>query len=136
MEGDSGSEAIVAGDPDTSELIKRITTHDENTQMPPEGDRLSKEDITKLKRWIAQGAKWPDDGTGDDASNAAAKHWSFQPIASPNVPVADEWSQHPIDRFLQQARNERDVTATADADARTVLRRLSYDLLGLPPTLD
>lgn len=137
-EGDSGLRAIVPGEPLKSELFQRITATDEGTRMPPEGKRLSKSEIQLLRDWIQSGAEWPEAaeaGSAHKNDQAASKHWSFQPISHPQVPASQgAWSAHPIDRFLEKARRDRDVKVGQDAPPRVVLRRLSYDLLGLPPS--
>lgn len=136
VEGDSGEQAIVAGDVSASEVLNRITSQDEDQRMPPEGPPLSKSEIDLLRRWIQAGAKWPVEGEQVEEQDASAGHWSFQPIASPSVPDADDWSDHPIDRFLQEGRKAAGLHVTHDATPQVMLRRLTYGLLGLPPNSD
>ncbi|MBA4016101.1 MAG: hypothetical protein C0483_02825 [Pirellula sp.] len=122
---ESGATAIVPGKPEASELIARITTDDADLRMPPatSGHTLSDEEIDVLRRWIAGGAKFDD-------------HWSFRPVAKVEPPAVknEAWVRNPIDRFIL-ARLEKEKLATSpEADAATLLRRLSLDLTGLPPT--
>ena len=136
---DSGNHAIVPGQINSSELLKRVTTTDVDKQMPPDGPRLSPEAIADLTTWIAQGADWQE--THDQApelSKNETKHWSFQAINNPEVPfaTADNWSAHPIDRFLHESRADRGLPVTHDADPRTILRRIHFNLIGLPPSPD
>ena len=122
---ESGATAIVPGKPEASELIARITTNDADLRMPPaaSGHTLSDEEIDVLRRWIVGGAKFDD-------------HWSFRPVAQVEPPAVknEAWIRNPIDRFIL-ARLEKEKLATSpEADASTLLRRLSLDLTGLPPT--
>jgi len=137
--GDFGP-VIKAGKADESELVTRITSTDEKKRMPPDGDRLSIAEIDLLKRWIAAGAEWPE----TEADRAAREtdrdprldHWAWQRIARPAVPATrPEWpTRNEIDRFLQQSLAEKQLAPAPEADRRTLIRRLSFDLLGLPPS--
>jgi len=137
--GDFGP-VIKAGKADESELVTRITSTDEKKRMPPDGDRLSIAEIDLLKRWIDAGAEWPE----TEADRAAREtdrdprldHWAWQRIARPAVPAArPEWpTRNEIDRFLQQSLAEKQLAPAPEADRRTLIRRLSFDLLGLPPS--
>ncbi|HSJ02410.1 MAG TPA: DUF1549 domain-containing protein, partial [Verrucomicrobium sp.] len=134
---DSGGYAIVPGQVDKSELVKRITSAHKDEQMPPKGPRLVAGEVAVLKAWIADGAAWPEaDVTADAGKAVTSKHWSFQPIANPAVPeVKDrEWSRTVVDRFLQNQREAAGLAVAPDADARALIRRATYDLTGLPPT--
>jgi mono/diheme cytochrome c family protein len=138
--GDFGP-VIVAGKGGDSELIRRITSTDEKKQMPPDGDRLSAAEIAILQRWIDSGAVWPE----SDADRLAREgdrdprldHWAWQPVARPAVPpapAADSPVRNDIDRFIQFKLAARKLAHAPEADRRTLSRRLSFDLLGLPPT--
>jgi Protein of unknown function (DUF1553)/Protein of unknown function (DUF1549)/Planctomycete cytochrome C len=129
--GDSGP-AVVPLKSDASLLIKAVRGAEGIAAMPPKGDRLSPQQIAVLRAWIDEGAKIPV----DEKVVVANKHWSFQPIVRPkNPPVKDEsWLRNGIDRFIL-ARLEKDgIKPSAEADRVTLLRRVSLDLLGLPPT--
>ncbi|TWU57685.1 Planctomycete cytochrome C [Rubripirellula reticaptiva] len=139
-EADSGERAIVRGKPDESELLTRITSTNEDDQMPPEGDRLTTEEIETIRRWIKSDADWPAmknaGDTADQQDEVETSHWAFQPITRPEPPSVKDavWSRHPIDRFMQSRREETDMPAAPMADPITLVRRATYDLTGLPPT--
>ena len=122
-----GRHAIVAGQPEVSELILRITSTDAESKMPPpEFDRpLSPEQISLLRRWIEQGAKWE-------------KHWSFVnpvQVRPPDV-TATDWPVSPVDSFVLSKLEQEGLTGSTAADKSTLLRRVTFDLTGLPPSVD
>ncbi|WP_225444016.1 PSD1 and planctomycete cytochrome C domain-containing protein [Echinicola arenosa] len=119
----SGHPAIIPGDAEGSEMIKRILEDDPEQRMPPEGPALSKDEVNILKKWINQGAKWED-------------HWSFVAPEKPELPKADlqEWEENPIDHFVLEKMEEKGLSPSPQADANTLARRLSLDIIGLPPT--
>ncbi|WP_009964666.1 PSD1 and planctomycete cytochrome C domain-containing protein [Verrucomicrobium spinosum] len=136
-QADSGAHAIVPGKVEESALLKRVSSSHKDEQMPPKGGRLTPQEVAVLRTWIAAGAIWPDSpGAAERADVAASRHWSFQPLSHPVVPeVRDrDWSRTPVDRFLQSRREAAGLEASPDADARTLIRRATYDLTGLPPT--
>ena len=106
--------------------------------MPKQGNPLSVEEVAIFDRWIAEGAQWPDDFTVRERSKADSSWWSLQPLATGQPPTLEdlpaEWQANPIDRFVYAALAGRDLTANPPADRRTLIRRATYDLLGLPPT--
>mgnify|MGYP001557533535 CR=1 FL=1 len=136
--GDFGP-VIVAGKAAESELVKRITHADPDYVMPPD-EPLPAEEIALLTRWINAGAEWPE----TDADRVAREterdprldHWAWQPVVRPDVPPARSgWpAGNEIDRFLQQTLTEKQLAPAPEADRRTLIRRLSFDLLGLPPS--
>jgi hypothetical protein len=134
--GDSGAE-IVAGKSADSRLVRLLAGTDEDFGlMPPEGKgtRLSAEEIGLVRAWIDQGAAWPDDA----ALAAGTDHWSLQPVVRPPLPEVKrrDWPRGPVDIYIL-ARLEREKIAPAPpAERTTLLRRLSLDLVGLPPTPD
>jgi hypothetical protein len=121
-----GHFAIVAGKPQESEFFKRITAKDPEERMPPHktGKKLSPEQIQLIRRWIEQGAKW-------------SVHWSFIPPVRPATPeVRNElWVRNPIDAFVLARLEREGLHPAPEADKVTLLRRLSLDLIGLPPTI-
>lgn len=123
--------AIVPGDPSASLIIRAVSHRDAKLRMPPKG-KLSDADIDVLTTWIRQGAH--DLRVGQkivtDIEKAAAKHWAFQPIVAPDV----ESGTHPIDVLIERKLREQKFVATEPADMRTLIRRTTFDLLGLPPT--
>jgi mono/diheme cytochrome c family protein len=122
-EADSGEVAVKPHKPENSEMIIRITSTDAGLRMPPEGEGLDEKSIAILRQWIAEGAEY-------------TKHWSFQPIRRPKVPAADrtDWIQNPIDAFILSSLEEANLAPNPKASPRTLIRRLFYSLLGVPPT--
>lgn len=138
--GDSGA-AIVPGEVDASLLIESVRY--ESYEMPPKG-KLADEDVATLERWVELGAPWPEE-TGAhvestratfDLQQRAAEHWAWQPLrASPPPPVQDQaWPLTDADRFILARLEQAGLTPAPDVDRATLLRRLCFDLLGLPPT--
>ncbi|MBA3480781.1 MAG: DUF1553 domain-containing protein [Pirellulales bacterium] len=122
-----GVPAIVAGDPQASEAWRRITSDDESEVMPPVDSHreLSAEQKETLRQWIAEGAKY-------------AKHWSFiSPVKAAPPEVSDAaWVRNEIDRFVLARLDAEQLKPTAEADRRMLIRRLSFDLTGLPPSAE
>ncbi|MFM7071815.1 MAG: DUF1553 domain-containing protein [Planctomycetota bacterium] len=121
-----GGRAIASGNPSESRLLARISTSDPNERMPPPGHgrALNAREIELLKTWIAQGAKY-------------ARHWSYSPPVRPTVPSVRDatWPKTDIDRFLLARLDREQLSPQPEADRHTLIRRLSLDLTGLPPTL-
>ena len=128
---ESGKLGIIPGDPEHSEMVRRITSNDPEVRMPYKEQPLSAEDINILKRWIEQGAEWGD-------------HWAYVPPEKIEVPVSekkaagifssDEWVKNDIDYFILEKASEHDLEPSLQADKATLLRRVYLDLIGLPPT--
>ena len=122
-----GIRAVAPGHPQLSELVRRINAADPDERMPPEGSARQLTDAQKatLERWITEGAKYE-------------KHWAFEPIISPPLPSIPEASASlsPIDRFLLKSLQEKGWSFSPEASRETLIRRLSFDLTGLPPTLE
>lgn len=138
--GDSES-PIVAGKSDESLLIQLVSGADEDRVMPPDGNkRLTKEEISLLRAWIDQGAKWPQDAdVVDPKMDKAKRHWAFQRLTKLKVPAqrtGKNWSKTNIDRFVRRRLDEAQLHPSQPASARTLVRRLYFDLIGLPPTPD
>lgn len=117
--------AIVPGNPDESEVVWRVNADEEEDLMPPKDSNLSLSPAEKelITQWIVEGAEWKN-------------HWSFEPVVRPAFPeVADaDWSRNGIDRFILAQLEEKDLAPSPEADRETLIRRLSLDLTGLPPT--
>ena len=129
--GDSHAPDIVSGKSADSPLIHFVAGLVPDMQMPPKGEPLTKEQVGLLRAWIDQGAQWPDDGSG-----VSAKHWAWQPVKRPAVPqIGNRQSAigNPIDRFLLAKLAEKNLTYSPPADARTLIRRLHFTVIGLPP---
>lgn len=120
--------AINPGKVSESELIRRVTTDDPDDAMPPKGTRLEPDQIAMLKQWVEQGAPWPE--------KDATKHWAFVALAKPVPPAVknSKWARNDIDHFIAARLEKEGLTPTREADRRTLIRRLSLDLIGLPPT--
>jgi hypothetical protein len=126
---DSGELAIVAGKPDESELLKRVASTDPDLRMPPEGKPLTETEQDTLRRWIEQGGNFEN-------------HWAFEPVKRYEVPAATKHpngslalpSDNPIDRFIDDKLSKANLARNAPAEPLALLRRLYYDLTGLPPT--
>ncbi len=138
LKGGAGGVVIVPGNSGASELIRRVTSSDKTEMMPPTGDRLTPREISLLKTWIDAGAYWPDDKTTAEARRAEKDWWSIQPIAKTEPPmpkgIPDNWANSPIDRFIFAKLAERNLRPNPPADRRALIRRVSYDLTGLPPS--
>ncbi|SIO66021.1 Planctomycete cytochrome C [Singulisphaera sp. GP187] len=139
--GDTGA-AIVPGKPVESLLIEAINYGD-LYKMPPKS-KLPDAEIATLTRWVELGAPWPQQVTaGRSAATTSvfdlkkrAEHWSFQPLraSSPPAPHQSGWMRSPIDGYILSALEGRGLTPAPEADKQTLIRRLSFDLTGLPPT--
>ncbi len=117
---------IVPGDPDSSELIRRVSSDDPDERMPPPESKkkpLSKDQIELFRKWIQAGAKYEP-------------HWAYVPPQRPPVPQVKDtgWARNDIDRFLLAKQEAAGVTPSPEADRITLVRRLYFDLIGLPPT--
>ena len=130
-----GGAIIVPGDSAKSALVQRITAADAKIRMPLGGQRLAPEKIELVRQWIAAGAPWSD-ATAGTAANPK-KHWAFVPPVRPPAPRVSrpEWVRNPIDAFVLAHLDKENLKPSPEADRATLLRRLSLDLIGLPPTL-
>ncbi len=130
--GDNFSPLIKPGDATGSALLKIVSGAQPNLVMPPSGEKLTPDQIATLRRWIEEGAKWPE------AETAPMKnHWAFQNVARPIVPPVKNSQVAPrnaIDNFLIAKLQERGLQLSPEADKATLIRRLYYTLIGLPPT--
>ena len=124
--GDSGK-AIAPGKPKESLLLQLVGGEDKDRMMPPKAP-LAAAEIATLRAWIERGAKWPDDG----AAANAADWWSFKPLQTPLAGFAG--NTNPIDHFILAKLKEKGLSPSPEADRRTLIRRLYFDLIGLPPT--
>ena len=137
LRGGANGAAIVPGKSGESSLVERVVSLDPDRRMPPEGDRLSAERVTTLRKWIDQGANWPKDS--GPASDAKSQHWSLLPLVKPQVPktaAADATvaKLNPIDAFVLAKLAEHKLRNSPEADRRTLIRRVTIDLTGLQPT--
>ena len=139
LKGGDSEAAIRPGRSNASLLMQLVSGRDEDRLMPPEGNTpLTKKQIRLLRTWIDQGAKWPDNSDVINPKlDRAKKHWAFQRLTSVKVPARqsdDDWSKGPIDQFVRQRLITAKLQPSQAADAGTLVRRLYFDLIGLPPT--
>ncbi len=139
--GDSGP-AIVAGKPDESLLIQAIRYKDEDLRMPPaaHGGKLGDAQIADFEEWVKRGAPDPrvpaSAGGGSHYAGVGKKHWAFQPLRKPALPAiaSNPWIQSPVDAFVCAQLDAAGLKPNPPADKRTLIRRATFDLTGLPPT--
>ncbi|HEY3915099.1 MAG TPA: PSD1 and planctomycete cytochrome C domain-containing protein [Verrucomicrobiae bacterium] len=137
--GDSGP-AIVPNHPEKSLLITAVNYTNPDLQMPPKDQKLSDDQIACLQTWIKMGAPDPRMAGTNSISpsfEAARKHWAFQPIVEPAVPANQShknWIKTPLDAFVLANLNAKGLRPNPVADKRTLIRRATFDLIGLPPT--
>jgi hypothetical protein len=134
--GDTGK-AIVPGDPEASLLIKAVRYTDPDLQMPKD-KKLDDDQIADLVKWVQMGAPDPRTATADQRkwSDNKTNHWAWQPVkhvALPDVSNPD-WCQSPVDNFILAKLDENNLKPSPPADKRTLIRRVTFDLIGLPPT--
>jgi hypothetical protein len=137
--GDGDGPVVVPGNPEQSRLIKAVLYADDaESKMPPAG-KLPDAAIDALWRWVKDGAVWPVEKKPEEPKTAGAvktKHWAYQPVKLPDEPPVKDasWPASPVDRFILARLEARGITPSPPADRRTLLRRLTFDLTGLPPT--
>ena len=125
---DSGDVIVTPGQSGKSVLIERVSADDDAVRMPPEGERLTEQQVSLLRRWVDAGARWPDD--------AAVKHWAYvkpQQVALPEI-KDKTWPRNAIDYFILARLEDEGLRPSAEASREQLIRRLSLDLIGLPPT--
>jgi len=133
-DGGNSGPAVVPGKSAESLLLKAVIGVEGVSAMPPKGPRLTADEVAVLRAWIDAGAAVP---AGEvEPPRVASKHWSFQPIARPAPPTVKDagWGRNPIDAFILARLEKEGVRPSPEADRVTLLRRLSLDLTGLPPT--
>lgn len=142
LAGGGRGAAIVPGNADQSLLLKAVRQTDSKLQMPP-GKKLTDEEIAVLEHWIKQGAAWPSVRVSRGIHESPAEyealrksHWAWQPLRSDSVPEVKDrsWPRDDIDRFLLAKLEENQLAPVADADNVSLIRRITFDLTGLPPT--
>ena len=133
LKGGKSGAAIVPGEPGKSLILSAIEFRDDGEfQMPPEG-KLPAETIAAVTTWIKRGAPWPEAKPGA-AAFAPQAHWAYQPVKKFEPPADPSgWSDHPVDRFVSAKWREKNLSPAELADKRTLIRRLYFDLTGLPP---
>lgn len=144
LKGGSRGTAAIVRHPESSLIVNAVSYSVEDLRMPPDS-KLSDEEQSVLSQWIAEGLPWP---AGEEIESAAShgwtderiaelrtQHWSFRSVNSPVVPspANTSWARNEVDRFLLKTMEQHGLTPSAECDRRTLLRRVTYDLTGLPP---
>ena len=135
--GESGT-VIEPGKPGDSILLNYVRSP--NAQMPPEGKQLTKQQVSAIETWIQQGAWWPEDRQLTEGHLKDRSWWSLKPlneVEAPHIETAAElkhWSRNEIDRFILRRLMDKGLSPAPEADRQTLIRRLYFDLIGLPPT--
>ena len=134
LAGGENGPAVVPGDPADSLLVQAVRRSGE-LKMPPKG-RLVPQAVADLEAWVKMGAPWPAPTPADQISDSAGRHWSFQPVHNPRPPATRDraWPRTEADRFVLAALEAKGLNPSPPAHRRTLLRRVTFDLTGLPPT--
>jgi len=151
LAGSAAGQVVVAGQPEQSRLLE-VVGYRGRVQMPPDG-KLTDDEIAALHQWVEQGLPWPTETAPTAQAPAASAsdnlarwsepyydqaqlHWAFQPLHRPEVPAPQkaDWARGDLDRFVLARLESAGLTPSREADGRTWLRRVTYDLIGLPPT--
>jgi hypothetical protein len=139
--GGDGGAALIPGDPTKSLFLQNILSTDPEVMMPPKGDRLTKDEVALLQDWVKAGAVWPKSRTKAPVAGRylpgtiGAKEkawWAYQPVKRPELPAGA--AANPIDRFLDARLAKESLTPSGEADRAVLIRRVTFDTTGLPPT--
>jgi hypothetical protein len=132
LKGGDGGPAVVPGKPNESLLVEMISGV--SPSMPQKGKPLSQDEVAAIRKWIETGASWPAGLTLSDRRFEGENWWAFQPLETPRPPATESsWVRTPIDAFILAELRKRGLKPSREADRRTLIRRLSLDLTGLPP---
>ncbi|MFN7934046.1 MAG: PSD1 and planctomycete cytochrome C domain-containing protein [Bryobacteraceae bacterium] len=134
LRGGKSGPAVVPGKANESLLMRAVLRGDARLKMPPQAP-LTEREIEDLRTWIDGGAAWPETAVAAKAPEKRA-FWSFQPVRKPRVPETRRsgWARNDVDRFVLARMEQEGLTPSGEADRRTLIRRLAFDLTGLPPT--
>ncbi|MDR3637038.1 MAG: PSD1 and planctomycete cytochrome C domain-containing protein [Isosphaeraceae bacterium] len=133
LKGGTSGAAVVPGDPEGSLLLQALCYEQSDLKMPPDG-KLPAATVEAFQRWVAEGAVWPD-GPKSASAFTSGRHWAFEPLGRvepPREPAG--WANGPVDRFVAARWSALGLRPVGMADKRTLLRRVTFDLIGLPPT--
>ncbi len=144
LQGGERGPAVVPGDPEKSNLVKAIEYLDAKLQMPPK-TMLEDDEIDLLIEWVKMGAPWPDEPAPTaavspvavfDLAKRKSEHWAWQPVRAAQPPAVQkaDWPLNPVDNFVLAKLEQEGLAPGPDADKRTLIRRLYFDIIGLPPT--
>ncbi|QDT22364.1 PSD1 and planctomycete cytochrome C domain-containing protein [Gimesia chilikensis] len=139
LAGGNYGKAVIPQQPARSLLFQMISgTHPDKIVMPPEGERLPAREIALIREWIQQGAPWPEKLVlgNESEPNPQKSHWAFQTISNPELPTVrkSDWCRNEIDYFILHRLEKEQFTPSAEADKTTLIRRVTLDLTGLPPS--
>ena len=137
LKGGGKGPAVVPGNPAASRLLRLITAKDGKASMPKKKEPLSEAEVEAVREWIKAGAPWPEELALGEKSPADFNWWSFKKLERPVVPRIEgpgsAWARNPIDAFIRVRLDAKGLTPAPEADRLTLIRRLSFDLTGLPP---
>ena len=145
LAGGNSGPAVVPGDPGASLLLKRVSHENPRRRMPKEGQPLTDDQIAALSRWIRDGAPWPPvkipaslGHSNESYESLKREHWAWQPLTNPELPAVSDtsWPRDELDRFILAGLEHAGLEPVEDADRANLLRRVRFDLTGLPPTLE
>ena len=136
LKGGYSGPVILPGKSATSPIITRITSDKKGFMMPPGGARLTAAEVASIRAWIDEGAKWPAGAAKSATAAARPSHWSFQPVHRPAAPDTRNrtWARNAIDAFILARLESEGLTPSPEAGRITLIRRVTLDLTGLPPT--
>ncbi len=138
LKGGHDGPVLMAGVVAKSPLFQRIISTDDDERMPPKGERLSEEQVATVKAWIESGAVWPENDADHEAAvDKRLQHWSVQPVKVASAlaeTLGLKTEQLSIDSFIKASLSAKGLSMSPEADRRTLIRRLSFDLTGLPPS--
>ena len=136
LRGGEGGPAVEPGKPDESALVEKIAGA--KPEMPRNAPPLARDEVDAIRRWVASGAHWPDGLTLRDRRLDRGPWWSLLPLKKPAIPATKTpgWAGNPIDSFILTALEAKGLSPSPEADRRTLIRRVTFDLTGLPPTPD
>ncbi|HYM13744.1 MAG TPA: PSD1 and planctomycete cytochrome C domain-containing protein [Bryobacterales bacterium] len=141
LQGGNSGAVVLPGNPDQSLLIRAVSYTHERLRMPPQG-KLADEQIADLRTWVASGVHWAEASSPVSVKSAEyvitpeqRKFWAFQPVRRPAIPAVrdGDWPKSPIDHFVLAQLESRGLQPVRPADRRTLIRRATFDLIGLPP---
>jgi hypothetical protein len=136
LQGGLSGKAIVPNKPSESLLLQRVLGEGDKVRMPLDGSPLSPEQIGLLRRWIEEGAAWPDGASNTEAT--ITKHWAYVKPVKPKLPSVRQvsWVRNPIDQFVLNRLEQEKLSPSAEASREILIRRVSLDLLGIPPSVN
>src|SRR5713101_9918391 len=131
LAGGKSGPAITPGNSETSLLIRAIRQSDPKLKMPMAGEKLTEQEIADFSLWVQSGAPWPE-----TEAKPGGAFWSLQPIVKPSLPLVKDaaWAKTAIDRFILAKLEQNGLEPVKQADKRVLIRRATFDLIGLPPT--